>query len=67
MIDTLLGAAIGISAAVLFSTVLDRQELAHRHASRAREQFILVLGGAQQRKVEGPQTPGGFNRSSQHL
>ena len=37
VIDTMLGAAIGISAAVLFSTIHDRRELAHRHASRARE------------------------------
>jgi uncharacterized membrane protein YccC len=37
VVDTMLGAAIGISAAVLFSTVRDRQELARRHASRTRE------------------------------
>lgn len=37
VIDTMLGAAIGISAAVLFSTVHDRQELTRRHASRNRE------------------------------
>ncbi|HWJ87691.1 MAG TPA: FUSC family protein [Pelagibacterium sp.] len=37
VIHTMLGAAIGISAAVLFSTVHHRQELARRHASRSRE------------------------------
>ena len=37
VLDTMLGALIGISAAVLFSTVHDRQELARRHASRTKE------------------------------
>lgn len=37
VIDTMLGAAIGISAAVLFSTIQDRQELARHHSSRNRK------------------------------
>jgi hypothetical protein len=36
VIDTMLGAAIGISAAVLFSTVQDRQELARRDSLTTR-------------------------------
>ena len=37
VIDTLLGATIGISAAVLFSSARDRQALAHHHSSRGKE------------------------------